>query len=181
MIENDDEIIKTITNKQENTNYNDIMNSKLESKKNNQNNIEKPCNFRDSNNWLAYNFFLRQNYSKTKDILEKNKVKDTEFSMTVTSLIMRSNGEIEKSVDLLKKCFSYNSNNTYTLKEIGKSLVLNGKNSLAIDIYDEVLEKFPNDWEIYHYKGLASMNDKAYETAQICFEKALSINNNETT
>jgi len=176
----EDEIIKNINSdkKDEKTINNNLL-------------IKKPNDFmsanqKDNNNWMVYNYFLRYDFEKCREVLNKvNTVKkndvESEFSVFTKGLIKRYNGEIEKAIELLKKSYAFNSNEIFTLKEIGKSLVLTGKYSLSIDIYDEVLASFPDDWETYHYKGIASMNDKSYEMAQACFEKALALNHNEAT
>lgn len=180
----DDEIIRNLNQTNDN-NDNDIF--KNNKKKQQQSIIttkDLPTNFKDSDNWLAYNYFLRFDFDKSMEVLSRYNTKgsiETEFSIYTKALIKRHHGEIEKAIEMLKKCLTYNPNEIFTLKEIGKSLVLTGKFALSIDIYDEVLEKYPKDWETYHYKGIASMNEKSYETAQICFEKALSLNYNEAT
>jgi tetratricopeptide (TPR) repeat protein len=184
-MENDDEIIRNLnsTNKDK-EDFTKLSQTKktsqLLSKK------ELPSNYKDGNNWLAYNYFLRFEFDKSTDLINKASTikKDTyksEFSIYTSALIKRHGGEIEVAIDLLKKCFAFNSNEIFTLKEIGKSLVLTGKYSLSIEIYDEVLASYPDDWETYHYKGIASMNNKSYEMAQACFDKALSLNYNEST
>lgn len=145
---------------------------------------ETNSNHKDRLNWLVYNYFLRDDFNQCLDILTKTQTKevvDSEFSLFIKGLIKRQNGELEKSTELLKKCYNYNINDIALLKEIGKNLLLTGKYKLAIDIYDEAIEAFPDDWECYHFKGIASMNNSSYEMAQACFEKALSINYNESS
>lgn len=179
-----DEIIKSLN---ENTIKKEDNQPKPNRKQFNQQATQAlPVNYKDSNNWLAYNYFLRYDFDKCSDVLNKATIikkssHESEFSIFSHALIKRHQGEIEKAIEMLKKCFAFNSNEIFTLKEIGKSLVLTGKYSLSIDIYDEVLASYPDDWETYHYKGVASMNMKSYDIAQSCFEKALSLFYNEAT
>jgi Bardet-Biedl syndrome 4 protein len=67
------------------------------------------------------------------------------------------------------------------MREIGKSMSLLGKHAMAIDIYDEIISRSENDWEAWHEKGTCCMNMKNYDIAYECFEKALSLCNNEQT
>lgn len=141
-------------------------------------------NSKDSLNWLIYEHFLRQEFDKCNEIMDKlnsNNSIESEFAVFIKGLIKRYSGELEKSTELLKKSYNYNINDIFLLKEIGKNLLLTGKFKLSIEIYDEAIDAFPEDWECFHYKGIACMNDGLYEMAQACFEKALSINHNEFT
>lgn len=141
-------------------------------------------NTKDRLNWLAYYNYLREDFDSSLEILSKTHTKevtDSEFALFLKGLIARQKGELEKSTEHLKKCYNYNINDIFILKEIGKNLLLTGKYKLSIEIYDEAIEFFPNDWECYHYKGIACMNDLSYEVAQSCFEKALELNTNEST
>ena len=101
--------------------------------------------------------------------------------MYLKALIKKFKGELNESLDILRKCFNYNNNNILIMKEIGKSLSLMGKFSMAIEIYEEIIMRVENDWECFHEKGLCHMNLKDYDTAMACFQQALSIFNNEYT
>jgi Bardet-Biedl syndrome 4 protein len=118
------------------------------------------------------------------DLIDKYS-KDSEFESNfatyLKALIKRYNGEINDSLDLLRKCYNYNENNVIIMKEIGKSMSLLGKHTMAIDIYDEILSRSENDWEAWHEKGVCCVNLKSYEIAYECFEKALSLCSNEQT
>lgn len=176
--------IKDNLNKDQNKNLSLIIKNNLNNKQNiNKNN---QSNLKDNLNWLVYDYFLRYDFNECFKILAKSNEKDnnkfhSEFSEFIKGLIKRYYGELESSTNCLKKCFKYNSNDIFLLKEIGKNLILTGKFNDSIDIYDEVLDSYPEDWECYHYKGIASMNTNLYEMAQNCFDKALSLNYNEFT
>ncbi len=71
---------------------------------------------------------------------------ESQFSLFIKSLIKRYNGEISDSLDLLRKCYNFNEFNLEYLKEIGKNLELLGRFRMAIEIYDEILERNEDDW-----------------------------------
>ncbi len=101
--------------------------------------------------------------------------------MYLRALIKRYQGDVNDSLDLLRKCFNFNDNNILIMKEIGKSLSLLGKHQMAIEIYEEILIRIDNDWECLYEKGICHMNLKDYETALMCFQHAQSIQPNEHT
>ncbi len=176
--------LEEIITKQNQVSNNQNQDKNILSKQKNIQSKDITSNNKDRLNWLSYLHFLREEFSVSTDILNKThskEVTDSEFSLFIKGLIKRQDGELEKSTDLLKKCYNYNINDIALLKEIGKNLFLTGKYKLAIDIYDEAIEAFPQDWECFHYKGIASMNDQSFEMAQACFEKALTLNLNEST
>lgn len=147
---------------------------------------ETPDNQKDSINWMINILFLRHEFEECLGLMNKfsvNKEYSTQspFSIYLRALIKRNNGEITDSLDLLRKCYSIDPHDLNLLKEIGKSLLLTGKFTMAIDIFDEVLSLLPDDWESFHYKGECSMNLKSYEMSLACFNKALSIYENEKT
>ena len=59
--------------------------------------------------------------------------------MYIKALVKRSRGEVNESLEILRKLYNFNENNLQSMKEIGKSLSLLGKYKMAIDIYNEVL------------------------------------------
>lgn len=111
----------------------------------------------------------------------KDAVTESHFAMYLKSIIKRYRGELNESLDVLRKCYSYNENNLNIMKEIGKNLLLLGKFKMSIEIYDEILMRDENNWEAFHEKGVCSLNLRDYDMAHACFTKALSINNDETT
>jgi Bardet-Biedl syndrome 4 protein len=146
---------------------------------------ETSVNSKDSINWIAYKLFLRNNYPECLDLLNKHSKDqdgiESHFSLYIRSQIKRLNGEVNESLDLLRKCYGYNENDILVMREIGKNLVLVGKFKMAIDIFDEILSRNENDWESFHIKGICNMNLKDYETAMACFNRALDLNTNEQT
>jgi len=66
--------------------------------------------------------------------------------MYIKALVKRSRGEVNESLEILRKLYNFNENNLQSMKEIGKSLSLLGKYKMAIDIYNEVLLRNEKDW-----------------------------------
>ena len=147
--------------------------------------VEASVNGKDSVNWMIYTLFLRKDFDSCLDVINKYAREpdgfESQFATFLKSLIKRYRGEINESLDLLRKCFSYNEHNPQIMKEIGKSLLLLGKFKMSIEIYDEILSKHEDDWESYQEKGICNMNLQDYEMANSCFTKALELNNNEGT
>merc|ERR1712100_554141 len=69
----------------------------------------------------------------------------------------------------------------YNLKQVGRSLYLLGKHRVAIEVYDEAQKVAPDDWEIWHNKGLCQMYLRQYEQAVDCFSRANSIQRHDIT
>ena len=53
---------------------------------------------------------------------------------------------MNESLELLRKLYNYNESDIQSMKEIGKSLSLLGKYKMAIDIYNEVIQRNEKDW-----------------------------------
>ncbi len=104
---------------------------------------------------------------------------ESNFAIYLKSQIKRSRGDLNESLELLRKCYSYNENNSELLKDIGKSLLLLGKYKMAIDIYDEILSRKNQDVESFFEKGICYMNMKEYDMANACFMKANQIRSDE--
>ncbi len=159
-------------------------------------------NSKDSINWMLYSVFLRgvntkitkiifflllqtylnKEYDECLDLISKYAKEgnlESNFATYLKSHIKRSKGDINESLELLRKCYSFNENNSELLKDIGKSLLLLGKYRMAIDIYDEILSRKNDDSEAYFQKGLCCMNLKDYDMASAIFMKANSIRSDE--
>jgi len=104
---------------------------------------------------------------------------ESNFATYLKSHIKRNRGDLNESLELLRKSYSFNENNSELLKDIGKSLVLLGKYRMAIDIYDEILSRKQEDSEAYYQKAICCMNLKEYDTASACFMRANTIRSDE--
>lgn len=142
-------------------------------------------NQKDSINWMIYRLFLRKDFDECINLINKYSKEqgslESQFSIYIKSLIKRYNGEVNESLDLLRKCYSYNESDIMIMKEIGKSLMLVGKFQMAIDIYDEILLRAEDDWESFHFKGVCNLNLRDFDMAMACLNKADEINKNEQT
>lgn len=106
---------------------------------------------------------------------------ETNFAIYLKSLIKRHKGDLNESLELLRKCYSFNENNNYLLEDIGLNLSLLGKFKMAIDIFDEILSRKPEDLNCYYQKGICYMNLNEFDMAVSCLMKANSIRLEEKT
>ena len=135
---------------------------------------------------------LIQEFEECLTLINKNSREndfESQFCLFIKALIKRYNGEISDSLDLLRKCYNFNEFNIEYLKEIGKNLELLGRFRMAIEIYDEILERNEDDWvpniinfqDTLHNKGVSQMNLKLFQEAHTSFDKALNLYHNDQT
>lgn len=125
-----------------------------------------------------------------------------------TGLIRRSEGKIQESLQLFQAATCLNPHNVSNLKQVGKSLCVSpprecaewatmcnisphrpfpsasyllAKHRAAIDVYEEALRIAPDDWELWHCKGLCFVYMKKYDEAVDCFQQANSIQRHDAT
>jgi len=134
--------------------------------------------------WHLYHLYVTKQHQECLAIIEeilKATNNHCKYPLYIKALILRQNGEIEKSLEILKLVEKLDPTNIINIKQIGRSLFLLGKHRAAIEVYDDALKLAGKDWEIYHNKGICYtfLNDarKAIEN----FYKALEINNHDST
>lgn len=76
------------------------------------------------------------------------------YPMFTKAMIYRQQGQIKRSLAVLEDAIRLDPQNEQNLKQIGHSLHLMGKHQVALEVYDEALRKSPEDWELFHNKGL---------------------------
>lgn len=92
-----------------------------------------------------------------------------EFAIYVKALIYRQEGKIQESLAFFQAVTCLNPHNVLNLKQVGRSLYLLGNHKAAIDVYDEALILSPDDWEIFHNKGLCYMYSGALTLLDLIF------------
>ncbi|ORX77475.1 Bardet-Biedl syndrome protein 4 [Anaeromyces robustus] len=134
--------------------------------------------------WLLYHLYVTKQHEECLDIIN-NVLKETnnhsKYPLYIKALILRQNGDIEGSLEILRMVEKLDPTNIVNIKQIGRSLFLLGKHRSAIEIYDEALKLAGKDWEIYHNKGICYLFLKDYRKAIENFYKALEINNHDST
>jgi Bardet-Biedl syndrome 4 protein len=146
--------------------------------------IESCINSKDSINWMLYLIFLKGEYEECLDLMSKHSKEgniESNFSIYLRSLIKRNKGDLNESLELLRKCYSFNENNNDLLEDIGLNLSLLGKFKMANDIFDEILSRKTDDLNSYYQKGICYTNLNEYDMAISCFMKANSIRLEEKT
>ena len=146
--------------------------------------IESCVNSKDSINWMLYLVFLKGEYEECLDLMSKYSKEgnlESNFAIYLRSLIKRNKGDLNESLELLRKCYSFNENNNDLLEDIGLNLSLLGKFKMAIDIFDEILSRKPDDLNSYYQKGICYTNLNEYDMAISYLMKANSIRSEEKT
>ncbi|CAD7966882.1 unnamed protein product [Amoebophrya sp. A25] len=130
---------------------------------------------RERRNWHINLLYVRQEFDECKEVIEEQLRECQgmcEFAIYVKALIFRQEGKIQESLALFQAVTCLNPHNVLNLKQVGRSLYLLGNHRAAIDVYDEGQVLAPDDWEIWHNKGLCFMYLRQYDDAVDAFEKA---------
>ncbi|OUM64491.1 hypothetical protein PIROE2DRAFT_8727 [Piromyces sp. E2] len=134
--------------------------------------------------WHLYHLYVTKQHQECMEIIDEILVatnNHSKYPLYLKALILRQNGEIEESLEILRMVERLDPTNIVNIKQIGRSLFLLGKHRAAIEIYDDALKLAGKDWEIYHNRGICYMYLKDYRKAIESFYKALEINNNDST
>eukprot|EP00405_Crypthecodinium_cohnii_P034770 CAMPEP_0206533174 /NCGR_PEP_ID=MMETSP0325_2-20121206/4805_1 /ASSEMBLY_ACC=CAM_ASM_000347 /TAXON_ID=2866 /ORGANISM="Crypthecodinium cohnii, Strain Seligo" /LENGTH=430 /DNA_ID=CAMNT_0054029761 /DNA_START=28 /DNA_END=1317 /DNA_ORIENTATION=- len=139
---------------------------------------------REKKNWLINLFYVRQEFKECSEVIEEQLSESNglcEYALYVKALIKRQQGQVQESLQLFQAVTCINPHNVHNLKQVGRSLYLLGKHRAAIEVYDEAQKVSPDDWEIWHNKGLCHMYLRQYENAVECFSQANSIQRHDVT
>ena len=104
-----------------------------------------------------------------------------DFASYVKGLIFRSSGKIHDALELFRWSQRLNPFSIDCLKQVGRSLYLLGKARPAIEIYEQALKLNPDDWEVWHSKGLCHINRSEFDDAVDCFRGANLIQKHDVT
>lgn len=141
-------------------------------------------NRREGRNWLIYYLYSRNEHDECLRLIEEI-MKETnnrnEAAVYIQGMIFRSRGKIAESLDCFKWAQKLNPFSIDCMKQVGKSLYLIGRTKAAIDIYDQTLKINPDDWEVWHNKGVCHMNKEEYELAIDSFRGANLIQKHDAT
>lgn len=135
-------------------------------------------------NVLLHNFYVRQEFDACLELIgahlrDVNNV--SEYPLYVKALIKRHKGNIQESLSLFQAATALSPTNVENLKQVGRSLYLLGRHKAAIEVYDEAQRICPNEWELWHQKGLCFTYLKVYESAISCFQQANSIERHDVS
>ncbi|KAI8467023.1 MAG: Bardet-Biedl syndrome protein 4 [Monoraphidium minutum] len=136
-------------------------------------------------NSTIHQLYVRQEYddcTKLVDSVLEETENQCEYAIYVKALIERQRGHIQESLRLFQQATALNPHNVSNLKQVGRSLALLGKHRQAVDVYDEAQKLAPDDWELWHSKGLclARLQDEQ-DAALECFSHANAIQPNDAT
>jgi len=139
---------------------------------------------REKKNWLLNLLYVRQEFKECLEVVEEQLRESNgmcEYAIYVKALIRRQEGQVQESLQLFQAATCINPRNVHNLKQVGRSLYLLGKHGAAIEVYDEAQRLSPDDWEIWHNKGLCHMYLRQYENCVDCFTKANAIQRHDVT
>ncbi|VDQ02283.1 unnamed protein product [Trichobilharzia regenti] len=102
----------------------------------------------ESVNWLLHILYTQSSFLKCKDIVkhyEQFSLNDN-YHLYCLGLIHRSNGCIQESLNCFTKCSASNNNSPDILKQIARSLFLQGHHNEALNTYKDAHKLNQNDW-----------------------------------
>ena len=103
-----------------------------------------------------------QDYDECLRLIEKA-VKDQPhsgtlyFPMFTKAMVYRQQGLMQQSMQALEDTVSLDPQYPLNLKQVGHSLSLLGKHTIALDLYEEASRLDAGDWEVYHDRGLCHL------------------------
>ncbi|CAH8537602.1 unnamed protein product [Schistosoma haematobium] len=107
-------------------------------------------------NWLLHTLYTQSAFSKCTDIIKKctngQFTLNDDYHLYCLSLINRLGGCIQQSLDSLFKCLEHNNKSVDIMKQIAKSLYLQGHHNEALEIYQDALKLNQNDWAEKYFK-----------------------------
>merc|ERR1719261_946978 len=139
---------------------------------------------RERMNWLIAQYYVRQEFTEALEVIERQLAESNgmcEYAIYVKGLIKRHQGQVKESLTLFQAATCLNPQNVFNLKQVGRSLYLLGRHRAANDVYDEAQKLAPDDWEVWHNKGLCHMYLRQYVQAVECFTRANAIQRHDIT
>jgi len=127
-------------------------------------------------NWLLHLHYTMKEYDKCRALISELLDESDymcEYALYVNALILREQGDIQKSLELFQKTTQLNPENVNNLKQVARSLFLLGRHKAALEAYNEAAKLTPVDWEIIHNQGVCYMYLKDMEKAIQCLKAAI--------
>lgn len=139
---------------------------------------------KESKNWLIFALYVRNEFDECLKVIEEV-IKETNNHNDVASyikgLILRSKGEVIKSLEVFKWSQRLNPVSMEVVKQVGRCLHLIGRSKSAIDVYEQALKLCPDDWEIWHCKGMCHTHRNELDDALESFHSANLIQKHDVT
>lgn len=140
------------------------------------------CNAVKSN-WLIHELYVRKELdSCDKLIAAQLKMEPlSEYALYVRGLIQRGRGSIQDSLHSFQQAHAINRMNVNTVKQVGRSLFLLGRNKAALEVYAGALQLAPDDWEVWHNMGSCHTQMAQYAEAIDHYKRANAIQRHDAT
>eukprot|EP00892_Ulva_mutabilis_P012887 jgi/Ulvmu1/9971/UM059_0020.1 len=129
--------------------------------------------------------YARRDYDKCLDLIQDT-VTDAgggfaHYPIFIRAIILRQQGLIKESLRVLEEAIRLDPQNPDNLKQVGHSLYLLGQHKVALDVFDEALNVYPKDWEIYHERGLCYLYLSQLPQAEVALRRAIELEPYEKT
>ena len=139
---------------------------------------------KESKNWLIFMLYVRNEHEECLRLIEET-IKESNnrnnIACYIKGLILRSRGEISQSLEIFKWSQKLNPVSMEVIKQVGRCLHLMGRSKSAIEVYDQALKLSPDDWEIWHCKGMCHTHRNELDDALDCFHSANLIQKHDVT
>lgn len=139
---------------------------------------------KESRNWLIFILYVRNEFDECLKVIEdiiKESNNRNDVASYIKGLILRSRGEVIKSLEVFKWSQRLNPVSMEVVKQVGRCLHLIGRSKSAIDVYDQALKLSPDDWEIWHCKGMCHTHRNELDDALESFHSANLIQKHDVT
>lgn len=136
-------------------------------------------------NWLLHQHFVRKDFESCKHLIKEQLTQtggECEYALYVQAMILRSEGKIAESTDLLQACANLNPTNVDNMKQMARNFFLLGKYKNSIDCYKHAADLCDGgDWEISHHLGVCYLHLKQYDAAEESLKESLMKNKHDIT
>eukprot|EP01105_Mastigella_eilhardi_P005551 TRINITY_DN1722_c3_g1_i1.p1 TRINITY_DN1722_c3_g1~~TRINITY_DN1722_c3_g1_i1.p1 ORF type:complete len:575 (-),score=208.39 TRINITY_DN1722_c3_g1_i1:19-1722(-) len=137
---------------------------------------------REKINWHLHTLYIRKEWDACLQLAETWLAiyPACEYPLYIKALIKRHQGEIQESFRLFEQCYVLNPS-ANNIKQIARSYFLLGKHKQALRVFEKVEKVTPDDWEVWHNKGMCFKFLRDYDKAIECFKRANSISKHDVT
>lgn len=125
-------------------------------------------------NWLIHRHFVRREFETCLTLIKEQMEENggmCEFPLYVQGLMLREKGQLQQSLQLLKRCRQLNPLGCENAKQIGRALFLLGEYQLALTMFGHAASMCSDhpDWNISYNKAICQLRlgDVPAATAEI--------------
>lgn len=97
----------------------------------------------------------------------------SEHALLIKALMCRQRGDLPGSLTHFQRALTVNPSSTSTAKQVGRSLILLGRHTDAIELYQGILTTGLRDWHVLHNKGVCHARVGQMQEANECLSGAI--------